>query len=255
MLSIASPFSNALVGRFATGQPPMETIRKFIVSLGLKGDCPVGLLDTKHILLRPMATEDFARLWCRGSWCIGKFPITISKWTIGLRPNQESSLAPIWVSFPSLPIPLFDKRFLLGGLLGRPLKVDDATASLKRPAVARILMELDVKKDPKTWLWVGDESWGFWQKVEYENLPPFCHFCSRVGHIESSCHKKFLELIPDRKRQEAVDKGKKKMQQRYIPKEQPILHCAPSGAGGLIHSYWMEALSNSSPQLGSRVVL
>lgn len=67
MLSISQPFSNSLVGRFAAGRPPMESICKFIISLGLKGECPVGLLDQKHVLLRPTLNEDFTRLWCRRS--------------------------------------------------------------------------------------------------------------------------------------------------------------------------------------------
>ena len=58
MLVISAPYSNALMGRFAAGCPSMEVIRKFTVPLGLKGDCPVGLLDSRHILLHPLFTED-----------------------------------------------------------------------------------------------------------------------------------------------------------------------------------------------------
>lgn len=104
----------------------MEVLRQFIVSLGLFSDCPVGLLDDKHVLLRPMLEEDFTRLWFRHTWYIQSKPMTISKWTISFRPNQESSLAPVWVSFPELPIPFFEKNYLykLGSLIGRPLQTN-----------------------------------------------------------------------------------------------------------------------------------
>ncbi|XP_027062808.1 uncharacterized protein [Coffea arabica] len=177
MMQIAAPYSNALVGRFAVGRPSMELIRKFIVSLGLRGECPIGLLDSKHILLRPSEEEDYTRLWCRRSWYVGKFHMSLSKWTIDFKPGAESSIAPVWVNFPGLPLPFFEKQFLLklGTLLGRPLKVDEATTSLKRPSVARILLEIDVLQSPKSRIWIGDDQW------------------------ESVCHRKHPELRPVRR--------------------------------------------------------
>nr|XP_027103108.1 uncharacterized protein LOC113724396 [Coffea arabica] len=200
MLQIAAPYSNALVGRFAVGRPSMELIRKFIVSLGLRGECPIGLLDSKHILLRPSEEEDYTRLWCRRFWYVGKFHMSLSKWTIDFKPGAESSIAPVWVNFPGLPLPFFEKQFLLklGTLLGRPLKVDEATASLKRPSVARILLEVDVLQPPKSRIWIGDDQWGFWQKIEYEDYPSYCGFCSLIGHTEAICHRKHPELRPVR---------------------------------------------------------
>ncbi|XP_071905711.1 uncharacterized protein [Coffea arabica] len=206
MLQIAAPYSNALVGRFAFGRPSMEIIRKFIVSLGLKGECPIGLLDSKHILLRPSVEEDYTRLWCRKSWYIGKFHMSLSKWTIDFKPGAESSIAPVWVNFPGLPLPFFEKQFLLklGNLLGRPLKVDKATAALKRPSVARILLEVDVLNSPRSRIWIGDDQWGFWQKIEYEEYPSYCGFCSSIGHVESTCHQKHPELRPVRRARPSV---------------------------------------------------
>ncbi|XP_071920617.1 uncharacterized protein [Coffea arabica] len=187
MLQIAAPYSNALVGRFAVGRPSMELIRKFIVSLGLRGECPIGLLDSKHILLRPSEEEDYTRLWCRRFWYVGKFHMSLSKWTIDFKPGAESSIAPVWVNFPGLPLPFFEKQFLLklGTLLGRPLKVDEATASLKRPSVARILLEVDV-------LQKIDEI------ITNERYPSYCGFCSLIVHTEAICHRKHPELRPVR---------------------------------------------------------
>lgn len=49
---LAEPFKNALVGRFLFNMPSIEVIRKFVVSLGLKDKCDVGLLDSNNILIR-----------------------------------------------------------------------------------------------------------------------------------------------------------------------------------------------------------
>ncbi|XP_071916245.1 uncharacterized protein [Coffea arabica] len=56
---LSTPFKNALVGRFPFRRPPMEVIRGFFVSLGLKGACEVGLLDLNHVLIRPSTEEDY----------------------------------------------------------------------------------------------------------------------------------------------------------------------------------------------------
>lgn len=122
---MSEPYKNALVGKFPMGRPPMEVLRKFLLSLGLRGDCPIGLLDSKHVLLRPSLEEDFTRLWYLHTWYVQKKPMTISKWTIDFSPNQESSLAPVWITFPDLPISVFfEKNYLLklGSLIGRPLQ-------------------------------------------------------------------------------------------------------------------------------------
>ena len=59
MMILAKPFHNALVGHFAYGCPPMEVIRKFVISLGLKGECLVGLLDSNQVLFCPILEDDY----------------------------------------------------------------------------------------------------------------------------------------------------------------------------------------------------
>nr|XP_027083663.1 uncharacterized protein LOC113705962 [Coffea arabica] len=141
--SLAAPFHHALVGRFSAGRPSMEAIRKFFVTLGLKGHCSVGLLDEKHVLIRPLVDNDYSRLFARRVWFIGKAPMSISKWSINFRSGQELSIAPVWISFPGLPIPFFQRNQLmqLASTLGHPLKLDAATGDLRRPSAARVLVE------------------------------------------------------------------------------------------------------------------
>lgn len=50
-LKLAELLSNVLVGRFAFNRPPMKTVRKFSVSLKLRGACLAGLLDSNHIII------------------------------------------------------------------------------------------------------------------------------------------------------------------------------------------------------------
>lgn len=104
--------------------------------------------------------------------------------------EKESSLVPVWVTFPRLPIHFFAKPalFKIASLLGLPLRLDAATISLKRPGVARIQVELDVLKERPQQIWIGiGHNDGFWQRVEYESVPSYCTHCWHIGHAEAFC--------------------------------------------------------------------
>lgn len=79
MQVLAKPYRNALIGRFTYSRPSMEVIRSFFMSLGSKGGCSVGLLDSNHILIRPTTEKDYIRLFTRRTWFIQKAPMVISK--------------------------------------------------------------------------------------------------------------------------------------------------------------------------------
>ena len=57
------PFKLALVGKFSFGHPPMDVSQKFFVSLGLKGNSQISLLDNRHILIKLEMEEDYSRIW------------------------------------------------------------------------------------------------------------------------------------------------------------------------------------------------
>ena len=86
----------------------------------------------------------------------------------GFRVNQESLIAPVWVSLLGFPLPFFEKKLLfkIGSLIGMPLQMDSTTISLKQSSVTRLLIEINVAKVPVKRLWLGDNEFGQWQRVE-----------------------------------------------------------------------------------------
>lgn len=87
---------------------------------------------------------------------------------------MESSIVPVWVSLPNLPLFLFNQLglFSIGSLLGKPLILDAATGNLSRPNVARLCVEVYLLKRLPHRIWLDCESIeGFWQDVLYEKLP------------------------------------------------------------------------------------
>lgn len=65
--SLAEPFKLSHVGEFSFSRTPMDVIRKFIVSLSLKGSMLVSLLDYRHVLIKLQLKEDYYRIWVRQS--------------------------------------------------------------------------------------------------------------------------------------------------------------------------------------------
>lgn len=78
--------------------------------------------------------------------------------------------------------------FSIAIAIGNPLKIDEATANLMRPSVAQVCIEVDFLKHSSQRIWIGTGAASrFWQDVCYENLPPYCSHCLKMGHSSSHC--------------------------------------------------------------------
>src|SRR4051812_26103252 len=112
------------------------------------------------------------------------------RWSPEFRLDAESSIVPVWISLPNLPLFLCNKNdlFSIGSLLGKPLTQDNATSEVSRPSVVRICAEIDLLSELPARVWVDCEDYGgFWQDVVYEKLPLYCNHCKRLGHDEFTC--------------------------------------------------------------------
>ncbi|KAL2243770.1 UNVERIFIED_CONTAM: hypothetical protein Sindi_0495000 [Sesamum indicum] len=70
----------------------------------------------------------------------------VLKWTTNFDPKIESSIAPVWIRLLELPVHLFEKNalFTLASKIGKPSKMDEATADLSRLDVAPVCVQLDL---------------------------------------------------------------------------------------------------------------
>lgn len=152
---LSQTFTWALVAKFShgynkkdpkLGRPSVDDLQKFFQALDFRGSFQIGLLDNRHLLIQFQCEEDYLRMYSRQVWFIRAVSMRIFKWSLFFRVDKESSVVPVWISFPRLPIHLFqrDALFSIARLLGTPLRLDEATAKLKRPSVARIQVEIDV---------------------------------------------------------------------------------------------------------------
>lgn len=168
--SLSQPFKYALIGKFSHGRPSMEATRQSFQTFGLKAAFSLGHLDVKHILIRVNHEADFQRLWIKDQSYLGRFPMRVFKWSPDFRPDFESSIVLVWFSLLGLPIHLFHKStlFSIANLIGRPIMIDQPTAALSRPSVARVCIEIDLKKllPKRVWVYCGSDFEGFWQALK-----------------------------------------------------------------------------------------
>ncbi|KAJ4726796.1 Ribonuclease H domain [Melia azedarach] len=222
--TMAIPFKLALVGKFSNGRPSMEVIRKFFLSLGLRGEAHVSLMDDRHVLIKLQFEEDYTRIWYRQTWYINGRAMRVFKWSTTFRCSEESPIVPVWVSLPFLPVHLMYCRhalFSIASAIGKPLRVDQATASLNRPSVARVLIEYDISQPLLPRLWIGEGEDGFWQDIIFENVPHYCGACKHLGHTPDTCYITRPELRTSKPKHIGTSQSRRELGKTVASKGQP----------------------------------
>ncbi|KAG6536581.1 hypothetical protein ZIOFF_001639 [Zingiber officinale] len=188
--SLAKPFEFSLIGKFSGSHPPYAVVLQAFRNLGLLSFFNIRFLRSGYVFMHLKSSEDMARVWIRGVWYIGGVPLRIFKWTPYFSYTAESTVVPVWIHFPDLPIHMFSKATLFSatGIIGKPIKIDEATTDCSRLSVARVCVEIDLLK-PKIedfWIGIGEEK--RLQRVEFEKHPSYYVQCLHLGHSVEECH-------------------------------------------------------------------
>ncbi|KAL0307651.1 UNVERIFIED_CONTAM: hypothetical protein Sangu_3017500 [Sesamum angustifolium] len=190
--SLAAKFRFALVGKFSHGSPPYSQLHRLLVNSGIKGAFTVSLINYKHTLISLTTESDYNRLWLRRIWYLKGFPMRVFKWSPTFTPDQESSIVPVWVSFPELPAHLFHKDaiFSIASIVGTPLQMADSTYNQSKLSRARVCIEIDLLKPLLEEFDIQIQDRKIVQKIEYEQIPRYCSLCKHVGHHDLECYTK-----------------------------------------------------------------
>ncbi|XP_042473513.1 uncharacterized protein LOC122055898 [Zingiber officinale] len=187
--SLAKPFEFSLIGKFS-GSRPYAVVLQAFRNLGLSSFFNIRFLRSGYVFMHLISSEDMAWVWIRGVWFIGGVPLRIFKWTPYFSYTAESSVVPVWIRFLDLPIHMFSKAtlFFAASIIGKPIKIDEATADCSRLSVARVCVEIDLLK-PKIedfWIGIGEEK--RLQRVEFEKHPSYCVQCLHLAHSVEECY-------------------------------------------------------------------
>ncbi|KAG6466890.1 hypothetical protein ZIOFF_075312 [Zingiber officinale] len=187
---LSDPYKFSLIGKFSGRRPPPQIVYQSFKGLGLSSPYNIRFLRAGHIFLHLTSKEDMARIWTRGVWRIGGSILRIFKWTPHFSYAAESSVVPVWVQFPDLPVHMFNKNcvYSMARIVGCPIKIDEATADGSRLFMARACVEIDLLKPrvEQFLIGIGDEH--RLQRVVYERTPEYCQYCRHLGHAEVDCY-------------------------------------------------------------------
>ncbi|KAL0293809.1 UNVERIFIED_CONTAM: hypothetical protein Sradi_6920000 [Sesamum radiatum] len=103
-------------------------------------------------------------------------------------------------AYRSCPFSFFDREalFSIARLLGTPLWTDVSTATLVRPSVARVCVEINLLEPLQTEIGLGFGTEMIIQPVVYERLPKYCATCKHLGHDDEECYEKIKTRGPVR---------------------------------------------------------
>lgn len=126
------------------------------------------------------------RMFTDGSYFMFDHFLHVQRW----RPNFKADQAIIktmvvWVRFPWLSNEYFDEEAvcIVASVLGRLIKLDEATTNASRGRFARVCIEIDTEKPLLTKVHINRQ----FVHIEYEGLPTICYICGRIGHRREQC--------------------------------------------------------------------
>lgn len=103
------------------------------------------------------------------------------KWDPMFNPEEETTTAVAWISFPSLPLNFFGETaiFSLAATVGKPLQVDIATKNKMTPSCARVKVEVDLLGEFPKRIKIGirqgvDKILEKWIRTKYDYVPKYC---------------------------------------------------------------------------------
>ncbi|WMV57128.1 hypothetical protein MTR67_050513 [Solanum verrucosum] len=199
-MNIKQNLEFAIIGKFSYGWPDLEFLRKAIPSqCGIKGECMVGLLRNRHILIRLSSMEDYINIISKGVYYItcseGYSYLMRTLIYAKFRVEEETLRSMTWISFPNLLPTFFEKEslFSLASAVGISLQVDQATINKTRPSCARVKVLVDLRADlpKKIYMDIENEKTGETRSqavhIRYDYILKYCEKCKLQGHNKLEC--------------------------------------------------------------------
>lgn len=200
-MNVIEGLQYAVVEKLYYGSPEIHELRRIIpIQCGIKGECNIGFLRDRHVLIRLTLWQDFLDFMSKSTYYIKakdgyEYQLCTLIYDPKFKVGEETPMAMAWISFPGL-LPTFyvkETLFSLATAVGRPLCLDAAIINKTRPSCARVkvLVDLLAELPKKIRMDIDEEIYGGirteWVKVQYDMLPKYCKECKLQGHNEIEC--------------------------------------------------------------------
>jgi hypothetical protein len=147
--------------------------------------------------------EDVQSVRSVNSWNLNPGILKLFAWTNDFNPNiQQNSSAQVWIRIYGLAQEYWRPKilFAIASSVGTPICTDHHTNKPRFERefghFARVLVDMDLKKEPLYRVLVERIGFAFFVDFEFENRPEYCHFCNNIGHNQSYCKR----VAPDLKK-------------------------------------------------------
>ncbi|XXG85934.1 hypothetical protein AAC387_Pa11g0929 [Persea americana] len=182
-------FSFSAIGKFVGRRPSLEALEQWVhSSWTLSRPVFIFLTEKGHFLFRFSCKEDIDSLVSHNPLLMVKRKLLLQSWSPGQDEASWPAVSPIWICLKGIPYHCWSSNIILSiaSSIGKPLHLDDTTASQRILSYARVLVNFDVGKPGARLLSVDMEGEGVVEvEVLYENIP--CSECLSSGHLQAKC--------------------------------------------------------------------
>lgn len=146
-LKLANDCRLTLIGIFNHIHPLIEVIRiGFAARFLLIGSVKIGHYNSMHIFLDFTMEEYYLNISSKRSFMVLGSSMQLVTWINNFNPQEETSLAPVWIHLPGLRWHYYnwDALLRITTPIGTLLKIDKATYIKSRPNFAKVMVEIDL---------------------------------------------------------------------------------------------------------------
>ncbi|RAL53703.1 hypothetical protein DM860_015431 [Cuscuta australis] len=188
-------WESALICCVLGANPPLEVIKGFLARIWKLYEIDdISFLKESQFIVRFKKKEDRDEIVKRKYYYMDNKPVYVQQWYPGCKVDiMNRKDIPIWIQFPDLEMKYWSLTGLsrLGSTIGKPIKRDGATASRRKWAYARIMIEVQINQTfPDQINFINEEGRIITQTVTYEWEPTICSHCDRIGHKLEKCRRK-----------------------------------------------------------------
>lgn len=182
----------ALIGKFIGLWPSPKAVELWIAEHCnpiLHGQVSLFVAGRVFYVFLFLSKEDRDLVFRSGPFFLGSRGLFLAPWILGFNPEEEITVAPVWVRLPHLLLHLWGKNSLedIGNKLGCYL--DSAEPKGNQFTCARICVEVNPEKGLPEALKITVGDWSHIQELDYEQIPFKCKLCHVYGHFSESCPK------------------------------------------------------------------
>ncbi|OIT28903.1 hypothetical protein A4A49_38525 [Nicotiana attenuata] len=172
-VNLAKECRFTIIGKFYQGKSSTEEIRKtFIRQFQLTASVRTAYFDPKHVYLDFANDVDYNHVFAKDYIDIGDAPMKILNWAPDFKPEEETSIVPVWILIHQLPWHSIRWNIIstLVQDVGAVVAPDMATYSKSRGNVAKVKVEIDLLKPRLDQIWLGHYESQYRNKIKDERI-------------------------------------------------------------------------------------